>query len=115
MAAPHGIMRSDPAARRAMAGFAAHAVLRQETRPTRPRRRGMASQAGRRGSRIAQPQSRRDLLPPPAVQHGKGPAMRPARRRRLLPAHQFALAAALPVALHPVMTGGARTITSLTP
>src|SRR3546814_5527792 len=53
MAAPHGIMRSDPAARRAMAGFAAHAVLRQETRPTRPRRSGMASQAGRRGSRIA--------------------------------------------------------------
>src|SRR3546814_6242934 len=91
-----------------MAGFAAHAVLRQETRPTRPRRSGMASQAGRRGSRIAQPQSRRDLLPPLAVQHGKGPAMRAARRRRLLPAHQFVLADDLAVALHPAMTGGPR-------
>src|SRR5204862_5447305 len=78
------IMRGEPAARRAVAALAPDAVLREEARAARAGRGGMAPETGGRGSRLAQPERRRDLPPARPAEHRKGTAMRPARCRGLL-------------------------------
>src|SRR5688572_14218811 len=109
MGAERGVVRRDPAARRAVAGFAADSLRKLEARAALGGRGGrrVAAEAGGLAGRIADPEGRRDLPPAQATKHRQRAAVRACARRGLLPGRDLVLANDLAVAFGAAVAGRA--------